>query len=586
MASVRIPQFWYNANAALPEIHEMLVDPVSGEAVAADALEELFAPDLVAQEFDTTSVRLPIPEDVLRRYGAWRPTPLLRARFLEQALDTRCRIFYKYEGSSPIGSHKANSGVAQAYYSRRGGRKRVFAETGAGQWGSAISMGSAFNDLQCEVFMVGNSYDSKPARRVLMETFGSTVHRSPSPLTRSGRREGGGADNSPGSLGLAIAEAIEAARADRQAAYALGSAFGFVCLHQTVIGQELKDQLADAGVTPDLLISCIGGGSSFAGLVFPFLEDVARGTGPDLVAVESNAVPKVTQGRFAYDHGDSAGLTPLIKMYTLGHQFAPPSIHSGGLRYHGLASQVSKLINLGLARGEAVPQLEVFEAAVLFARSEGLIPAPEAAHSIASACRYAREHRNEEKTIVFCLTGHGFFDLASYEKYNSGEMADSDSPYADIAKSLSLLPPSAQVTTAGPATRTRPVRQPVAAGRFGADDPVPASTTFGAWQDRHFGAPAASEPAPTAAPPAVPSSAPRPAGRPGAGSAPSAHTRRGPEPGTVDLSALAVVTERVIRDAGDAARLIIGSTTVMTPSAISEARARRLEIVRLESSPR
>ena len=444
-----IPRHWYNITADLPELHEPYVDPASGRELDGSTLNELFAPQLVEQELDTSRRLVPIPGEVLDMYARWRPTPVVRAKSLELALGTKCRIFYKYEGASPIGSHKANSGVAQAYYTHMAGRKRVYAETGAGQWGSAISMGSAFYGLDASVFMVGSSFDSKPSRRVLMETFGSTVHRSPSVRTEVGRAERARNPQSTGSLGLAIGEAVEAARADADACYGIGSAFNFVCLHQTLIGLELKQQLDAQGIQPDALVSCIGGGSSYAGLVFPFLDQSRK---IDLVAVESDAVPKVTRGKYTYDHGDSAKLTPLVKMYTLGHEFAAPGIHSGGLRYHGLAGQVSKMINLGLGRAVAYSQLQIFEAARLFARTEGLVPAPESAHSIAAVVELAREHRNEEKTLVFCLTGHGFFDLAAYEKFNQGSMEDSDSPDDAIATSLGALP---TVGAEAPAARGR-----------------------------------------------------------------------------------------------------------------------------------
>jgi tryptophan synthase beta chain len=531
-AAGAVPDHWYNVNVDFPELREPLLDPSTGQPVGAAAMEELFVPELVEQELDDRRRYVPIPEEILGRYASWRPSPLLRARALEEALGTRCRIFFKYEGASPIGSHKANSGLAQAYFSKRAGRKRLFAETGAGQWGSAISMGAGFSGIACDVFMVGNSYDAKSARRVLMETFGSTVHRSPSPLTAAGRALHDKQPDHPGSLGLAIAEAIEATRADRGAAYALGSAFGFVCLHQTVIGQELRGQLARAEIRPDALISCIGGGSSFAGLVFPFLEDVRRGRAIELIAVESNAVPKVTQGRYAYDFGDTSGQTPLIKMFTLGHKFAPPEIHSGGLRYHGLAAQVSKLIHLGLARAEAYAQLDVYEAAKLFATREGIIPAPEAAHSIAAACAYARKHQHEEKTVVFCLTGHGFFDLAGYDKFNRGQMPESETPRAAIeaalAKSITPTPP-----------------------------PAPTAAPFDAWRERHR----------AATTPAAPASPARTAA-----TAPSA-----------DLSALAVVTEAAIKSATGTGPILVSAKAVVTPAAATEARARHRAIVRSEA---
>lgn len=553
MSDVRIPARWFNANAALPELYEPYIDPSTGTSIDPQALEELFAPELVEQELNRSDMYLPIPEEVLRRLGSWRPTPLLRAKGLEEVLGTRCRILYKYEGSSPIGSHKANSGMAQAYYTVRGGRSRVYAETGAGQWGSAISLGSAFTGLQCDVFMVGNSFDAKPSRRILMETFGSTVHRSPTELTDTGRAERRRDPDSPGSLGLAIAEAVETVRADPKASYALGSAFGFVCLHQTVIGQELRDQLATEHLKADLLISCIGGGSSFAGMVFPFLTDRAADR-PDLLAVESNAIPKVTRGEFAYDHGDSSGLTPLIKMYTLGHEFHPPGIHSGGLRYHGLAPQVSKLVQLGLARAEAYSQLEIFDSAVLFARTEGLIPAPEAAHSIAAACHYAREHRNEEKTIVFCLTGHGFFDLSAYQTYLSGAMEDSDTPEAEIAESLvglKALQPS------GPAAG-RPARS--ASTTRTASSPA----GYDGWQRRHR------------------SASQRPTGPFRGGQRPAGPAE--PDRSEVDLSSAKVITESTLRSCHTGTRsVVLAARTIVTPAAAGELQRRGITVRRTAS---
>jgi tryptophan synthase beta chain len=556
-AGVQIPRQWYNVLADFPELDEPYIDASSGREISADALSDLFAPDLVHQELDRGTRLQAIPEEVMERYVKWRPTPLVRATALERALGTRCRIYYKYEGGSPIGSHKANSGVVQAFYSKRGGIKRIFAETGAGQWGSAISMGSGFFGLECQVFMVGNSFDSKPSRRILMESFGSTVVRSPTEQTEVGRRALAEDPNSDGSLGMAIAEALEATRADSTAAYALGSAFNFVCMHQTVIGQELKSQLDATGVKPDVLVSCIGGGSSFAGLVFPFLEDMRSGKRKlDLLATESNAVPKVTRGTLAYDYGDTAGLTPLIKMYTLGHQFMPPGIHSGGLRYHGLAPQVSKLISLGMARGQAYSQLEIFRAASLFTQAEGIVPAPEAAHSIAAVCELARKHKDEEKTMVFCLTGHGFFDLSAYDKFNRGEMDDSSVPDAAIDVALGHLPPTPREAMA--AAGNGGGRQPAVARNGGGRG----EDTFGRWQRRHFGdrpaapaAPARSRGALAAAP--APASAPAPAGA----------------AGQLDLRGHRVVSERLVGEAcerggGD---LLIDRDAIVTPLAHSEA---------------
>lgn len=435
--AVTIPHAWYNLAADMPELSAPYKIPDTGEDVDAAELEGLFPAGVIDQEFNTSDRYIQIPDKVMEFYAKWRPTPFVRADSLEKAIGTKSRIFYKYEGASPIGSHKANSGVAQAYFAKHAGVKRVYSETGAGQWGSAIAMGSAFFGLDAKVFMVGGSYDAKASRRILMETFGAAVDRSPTAQTAAGRAVFDVDPTNSGSLGLAIAEAVEAAKADPEGAYAMGSAFNFVCLHQTVIGQELKQQLHDADISPDYLVSCIGGGSSFAGLVFPFVTDERS---PEFVAVESSAVPKVTRGRFAYDHGDTAGTTPLLRMYTLGHQFAAPAIHAGGLRYHGLSSQVSELIHGGGATAVAVGQREIFDAAVLFAKSEGLIPAPESAHSIAAVIDLAKKHADDPKDIVFCLTGHGFFDLAAYSKHLNGEIEASDVVPGSIESSLAKIP--------------------------------------------------------------------------------------------------------------------------------------------------
>ncbi len=435
-----IPKYWYNISADFPEMYTPSIDPATKKAVTFSSLSKMHPESLVEQELNTTDRFIPIPEELQRIYQTWRPTPLVRAYNLEEYLQTKCKIFYKYEGISPIGSHKANSAVAQAYYCKKAGLKNVVAETGAGQWGSAISMASSFFGLNCTVFMVKNSFDSKPARRIMMQTFGSEVLSSPS------NRTSVGADilrNNPsfqGSLGAAIGEAVEAALNDNDTAYALGSAMNFVCLHQTIIGNELKNQLESLDIKPNYIISCIGGGSSFAGIAFPFLpEKVRKNWDLNFIAVESNAVPSATKGAYTYDYGDSARLTPLSKMYTLGHEFAAPVIHSGGLRYHGLSPLVSKFILDGHATARAYSQLDIYNAAKLFAKCEGYIPAPESAHSIKAAIDVAVENRNEEKNIIFCLTGHGFFDLAGYEKFNSGKMEDSSSPNESIKESLTKL---------------------------------------------------------------------------------------------------------------------------------------------------
>jgi tryptophan synthase beta chain len=435
--TITIPAAWYNLAAEMPELSAPYKIPDTGEDIGTAELEGLFPAGVIDQEFNTSDRYIDIPERVLEFYAKWRPTPFVRANSLEKSIRTKSRIYYKYEGASPIGSHKANSGVAQAYFAHQSGVKRVYSETGAGQWGSAIAMGSAFFGLDAQVFMVGGSYDGKANRRILMESFGARVDRSPTAQTVAGRAVFDVDPKNSGNLGLAIAEAVEAAKADPEGAYAMGSAFNFVCLHQTVIGQELKQQLRAANISPDYLVSCIGGGSSFAGLVFPFVADEQT---PEFIAVESSAVPKVTRGRFAYDHGDTAGTTPLLRMYTLGHQFAAPAIHAGGLRYHGLSSQVSELIHQGGAQAVAVGQRQIFEAAMLFAKTEGLIPAPESAHSIAAVIDLAKRHSDEPKDIVFCLTGHGFFDLTAYAKHLNGEIQDSDIAPGAIEASLAKIP--------------------------------------------------------------------------------------------------------------------------------------------------
>jgi len=421
-----IPDHWYNILGDFPQMFEPFLQPGSNQPIGQDALEPLFAPSLIEQELDCRSNRIPIPEDVRQRYEIWRPTPLIRAVHLERHLNTSCKIYFKYEGCSPVGSHKANSAIAQAYLSKKDGFQRCVAETGAGQWGSAISMASSFYGLDCKVFMVQNSFNSKPARRILMETYGSRVVSSPSRDTQTGRDILQQNPEFPGSLGVAIGEAIETARGDKKTVYTMGSAFNFVCHHQTVIGLELKNQMAQMGISPNYIVSCIGGGSSFAGIAFPFLKDkLEKRLDLEFVAVESTAVPTVTKGEYSYDYGDTAQLTPLMRMYTLGHKFSPPVIHSGGLRYHGLSPLVSRFLKDGHGCAVAYSQKEIFEAALTFARLEGLIPAPETAHGLKAAMDLAVQNRGQNKTIVFCMTGHGFFDLAGYKLFLEGKMEDS-----------------------------------------------------------------------------------------------------------------------------------------------------------------
>ena len=435
-----MPTRWYNLKAEFPQFSVPSINAETGKPVTEDDLKDLFAEGLIDQEFNYSDMFIDIPDDLLKYYSIWRSTPLVRAARLEEYLGTKCRILYKYEGVSPIGSHKANSAIAQAYFTKKAGLRRVVAETGAGQWGSAISMAASFFGLDCTVFMVQNSYNAKPARRTMMQTFGSKVLSSPSNVTEVARRALEADPNFQGGIGTAIAEAVESAASDADTAYALGSCFDFVCMHQTISGLELKNQLDALEISPNYIICCIGGGSSYAGITFPYLrEKLNNGLDVELIAVESNAVPSVSKGLYTYDHGDSSRLTPLLKMYTLGHEFAAPHIHSGGLRYHGLSSTVSSVLNSNNGTIRAYSQLDVFEAAMLFAKLEGYIPAPEAAHGIKAAMDIARDNADQEKTIVFSLTGHGFFDLAGYDAYLQGTMPDSDTPDSEIAESLQKL---------------------------------------------------------------------------------------------------------------------------------------------------
>jgi tryptophan synthase beta chain len=384
-----------------------------------------------------------IPEAVRDVYRLWRPTPLVRARRLERALDTPAKIFYKYEGTSPSGSHKPNTAVPQAFYNAAEGIRRLTTETGAGQWGSALAFACALFDLECEVWQVAASYQQKPYRRSMIEAFGATVHSSPSQLTASGRAVLADDPDSPGSLGIAISEAVEMAAADESTRYALGSVLNHVLLHQTVIGEEALLQMADAGETPDVLIGCTGGGSNFAGLSFPFLrERLAGRSDVRVLAVEPAACPSLTRGRYTYDFGDTAGMTPLVKMHTLGHGFVPDPIHAGGLRYHGMSPLLSHIYELGLIEAEARHQKECFAAGIQFARTEGIIPAPEPTHALAAVVEQAREcaESGEERVILTALCGHGHFDMSAYDSYLAGELEDYDYPQAKVDEALSHLP--------------------------------------------------------------------------------------------------------------------------------------------------
>jgi tryptophan synthase beta chain len=437
-----MPTTWYNVIADLPAPPPPPLHPGTKEPVGPDALEPLFPMDLILQEVATDRY-IDIPGGVLDVYRQWRPSPLYRAHRLEQALGTPARIYYKWEGVSPAGSHKTNTSVPQAYYNAKAGVHKITTETGAGQWGTALAFAGALYDIDVEVWQVGASYDQKPYRRIMMETFGGTVHRSPSPLTAAGRAVLEQDPNHPGSLGLAISEAVEVAAQDPGTKYALGSVLNHVLLHQTIIGEEALLQFAKIGEQPDLIVGCTGGGSNFAGLSFPFLrEKMAGNMSPVIRAVEPVSCPSLTRGVYAYDFGDIAGMTPLLKMHTLGHEFIPDPIHAGGLRYHGMAPLISHVYELGLMEALAVPQTECFAAALQFARTEGIVPAPEPTHALAAAIREALacKETGEEKVILTALCGHGHFDMAAYDAYLRGAMVDEDVTDERLAPALAGIP--------------------------------------------------------------------------------------------------------------------------------------------------
>ncbi len=437
-----MPTTWYNLVADLPEPPPPALHPGTHEPLGPADLEPLFPMDLILQEVSAERY-IDIPGEVLDVYRHWRPSPLIRAHRLEESLGTPARIYYKYEGVSPAGSHKVNTSVAQAYYNAKAGVRKLTTETGAGQWGTALGFAAALFGLECEVWQVGASYDQKPYRRMMIEAFGASVHRSPSPLTEAGKSFLESDPNHPGSLGIAISEAVEVAAGDPSAKYSLGSVLNHVLLHQTIIGEELLLQMAKAGDTPDVLIGCTGGGSNFAGLAFPFIrEKLAGRMSPVIRAVEPSSCPSLTRGVYAYDFGDSAGIAPMVKMYTLGHTFVPDPIHAGGLRYHGMSPLLSHAYELGLLEAEAVPQTECFDAAIRFARTEGIVAAPESSHAIASAIREANRatETGEEPAIVIALSGHGHFDLAAYDAYLGGRMVDEETPDSRFAPALAELP--------------------------------------------------------------------------------------------------------------------------------------------------
>jgi pyridoxal-phosphate dependent TrpB-like enzyme len=438
----RIPRNWYNVLADLPSPPPPPLHPGTLQPIGPDDLAPLFPAELIAQEVSTERF-IAIPEDVLDVYRLWRPTPLVRARRLERALGTPARIYYKYEGTSPAGSHKPNTAVPQAYYNAKQGVRRLTTETGAGQWGSALSFACAQFGLDCEVWMVRASYDQKPYRRLMMQVWGATVHASPSPVTQAGNKVLAEDPDSPGSLGIAISEAVEVAAQHEDTRYALGSVLNHVLLHQTVIGEEALEQLAAVGETPDLIVGCTGGGSNFGGLAFPFLrEKLAGRMNPEIRAVEPAACPSFTKGVYAYDFGDTAGLTPLMKMHTLGHEFVPDPIHAGGLRYHGMSPLLSHLYELGMFTAVSRTQTECFEAGVRFARTEGIVPAPEPTHALAETIAEALrcKETGEEKVIVTALCGHGHFDLSAYDRYLSGAMEDFELPQERVEAALAHLP--------------------------------------------------------------------------------------------------------------------------------------------------
>jgi tryptophan synthase beta chain len=434
-----IPTHWVNLLPDLPGEPLPPLSPQTGQPAGPGDLTPLFPMGLIMQEVSPEPT-VAIPDAVRDAYRLWRPTPLYRARRLEAALGTPAKIFYKYEGVSPAGSHKPNSAVPQAYENAQAGIGKLVTETGAGQWGSSLAFACSLFGLECEVYMVGSSYDQKPYRRSMMQTWGATVHRSPSDRTQSGRAQ---ASHPTGSLGIAISEAVEIAASNEDTNYALGSVLNHVLLHQTVIGQEALAQLELAEAVPDVIVGCVGGGSNFAGLIFPFMRGTLRGENSiRYVAAEPAACPTLTRGVYSYDFGDTVGLTPLMPMHTLGHDFVPPPLHAGGLRYHGAAPMISGLVKAGAVEARAYRQNETFEAAVQFARTEGIIPAPESSHAIRGAIQeaLAAKEAGEERTILFGLSGHGNFDLAAYDAYFAGTLEDPEFSEEDLQSALEALP--------------------------------------------------------------------------------------------------------------------------------------------------
>ena len=442
LSEKEVPEHWYNVLADLPSPLPPPIHPATHQPIGPEALAPLFPMALIEQEVSTERY-IPIPDEVREIYKLWRPTPLYRAHRLEQALQTPAHIYYKYEGVSPAGSHKPNTAVAQAYYNREAGVRRLTTETGAGQWGSALAMACAFFGIELKVYMVRVSYEQKPYRRVMMETWGAQVVPSPTGDTNAGRAILAQDPDSPGSLGIAISEAVEDAATRDDTNYSLGSVLNHVLMHQTVIGQEALKQMEMAGEYPDAVIGCVGGGSNYAGLALPFMrERLVEGRKTRFIAAEPEACPSITRGEYRYDFGDTAGTTPLLQMHTLGHSFVPPGIHAGGLRYHGMSPIISKLCAEGNMEAKAFHQTKVFDAAVQFARTEGILPAPEAAHAIQATIdeAVAARESGESRVLLFNLSGHGHFDLGAYEQYLAGKLEDFAYPADKVREAMAGVP--------------------------------------------------------------------------------------------------------------------------------------------------
>ena len=438
-----MPRAWYNIAPDLPRPPEPVLHPGTKQPVTPDDLAPLFPMALIMQEVSAEPY-IEIPEPIRQIYTLWRPSPLYRARRLEKALDTPARIYYKYEGVSPVGSHKLNTAVAQVYYNQQAGVKKISTETGAGQWGSALALAGAYFGVDIEIFMVKISYQQKPYRRNMMETYGAAIHASPSNLTNAGRSILAQDPDNQGSLGIAISEAVEvAATSGGTVKYSLGSVLNHVLMHQTIIGEEALKQMALADDYPDVVIGCAGGGSNMAGLIFPFIGEARKkGLNTRFMAAEPMACPSLTRGIYAYDFGDTVGMTPLVKMHTLGHDFMPPGIHAGGLRYHGMSPLVSLLHDTGILEAEAFHQISVFDASVQFARAEGILPAPESGHAIRAVLNEALEAKKtgQERVILFNLSGHGHFDMGAYEAYFSGKLQDYEYPAEAVAAAQHRMP--------------------------------------------------------------------------------------------------------------------------------------------------